>query len=45
MFCLSMAAMADDVQKIDVSKVSKITFEGDNVVITYKYDTYQVPVT
>ena len=34
MFCLSVAAMADDVQKIDVSKVSKITFEGDNVVIT-----------
>ena len=35
MLCLSVAAMADDVQKIDVSKVSKITFEGDNVVITY----------
>ena len=39
MFCLSMAAMADDVQKIDVSKVSKITFEGDNVVITYNNGT------
>ena len=31
--------MADDVQKIDVSKVSKITFEGDNVVITYNNGT------
>lgn len=39
MFCLSVAAMADDVQKIDVSKVSKITFEGDNVVITYNNGT------
>ena len=39
MFCLSMAAKADDVQKIDVSKVSKITFEGDNVVITYNNGT------
>ena len=39
MFCLSMAAMADDVQKINVSKVSKITFEGDNVVITYNNGT------
>ena len=39
MFCLSMAAMADDVQKIDVTKVSKITFEGDNVVITYNNGT------
>lgn len=34
-----MAAMADDVQKINVSKVSKITFEGDNVVITYNNGT------
>lgn len=34
-----MAAKADDVQKIDVSKVSKITFEGDNVVITYNNGT------
>ncbi len=39
MLCLSVAAMADDVQKIDVSKVSKITFEGDNVVITYNNGT------
>lgn len=39
MFCLSVDAMADDVQKIDVSKVSKITFEGDNVVITYNNGT------
>lgn len=39
MFCLSMAAKADDVQKIDVTKVSKITFEGDNVVITYNDGT------
>ena len=39
MFCLSVAAKADDVQKIDVSKVSKITFEGDNVVITYNNGT------
>ena len=39
MFCLSVATMADDVQKIDVSKVSKITFEGDNVVITYNNGT------
>lgn len=39
MLCLSAAAMADDVQKIDVTKVSKITFEGDNVVITYNNGT------
>lgn len=39
MLCLSVAAKADDVQKIDVSKVSKITFEGDNVVITYNNGT------
>lgn len=43
MLCLSVAVMADDVQKIDVSKVSKITFEGDNVVITYNNGTATTP--
>lgn len=32
-------AMADDIQKIDASKVSKITFNGDNVTIKYNDGT------
>lgn len=39
MLCLSMVTMADNIQKIDVSKVSKVTFEGDNVIITYNDGT------
>lgn len=42
MSCLLLSgigAMADDVQTIDASKVSKITFSGDNVMIQYKDGT------
>jgi len=35
----SMHIMADDVQKIDASKVAKITFSGDNVTIKYNDGT------
>ena len=35
----SMNIMADDVQKIDASKVAKITFSGDNVTIMYNDGT------
>ena len=38
-FCLSLGAMADG-DKIDVSTLSKITFEGDQVVLHYKNDQY-----
>lgn len=34
-----ISVMADDAQKIDASKVSKITFSGDNVTIQYKDGT------
>lgn len=37
-FCLSLGAMADG-DKIDVSTLSKITFEGDQVVLHYKNGT------
>ena len=36
--------MADDVQKIDASKVSKITFNGDNVTIKYNDGTPDLTV-
>ncbi len=35
----TMGVMADEVQKIDAAKVSKITFKGDNVTITYNDGT------
>lgn len=39
LFSLSAMAMADDVQKISSSKISKITFEGDNMIIHYNDGT------
>lgn len=36
--CLSLGAMADG-EKIDVSTLSKVTFEGDQVVLHYKDGT------
>ena len=36
--CLSLGAMADG-EKIDVSTLSKVTFEGDQVVLHYKNGT------
>ena len=33
--CLSLGAMADDQQKVDGSKVARISFSGDNVIVTY----------
>ena len=35
----SMSAMADGEQKIDVKTVTKITFEGDNVIVHYNDGT------
>lgn len=34
-----MNAMADDVNKVDASKVSSITFNGDKVIINYNDGT------
>ena len=45
--CLLLAglsAMADDVQKIDATKVSKITFSGNNVTITFNDGSQAVTV-
>ena len=35
----SMTAMADGEQKIDVKTVTKITFEGDKVIVHYNNGT------
>lgn len=37
--CLSAVALADDVVKVNASTISKITFEGDNMVIHYNNGT------
>ena len=39
MFLSAATIMADDGQKIDASKISKITFDGDNVIITFNDGT------
>ena len=39
LFLTSLGAWADDVEKIDASKIAKITFSGDNVTITYNDGT------
>ena len=39
LLCLTMAAIADNVQTVDAAKVSSVSFSGDNVVITYKDGT------
>lgn len=39
MFLSAATIMADDGQKINASKISKITFDGDNVVITFNDGT------
>lgn len=41
MFLLSMSAMADGTQpeKIDVTKLTKITFDGDNVILHFNDGT------
>lgn len=36
LLAVSASAMADDVQKINASELSKITFDGDNVILHYK---------
>ncbi len=35
LFIFSISALADGEKKIDASKVQKITFNGDNIVIQY----------
>ncbi len=39
MMLSATAVLADDVQKIDGSKLSQITFEGDKVILHYKDGT------
>lgn len=39
MFCMALAVTADDVTKIDASKVQRITFNGDQVTVTYNDGT------
>lgn len=39
MFLLSLGAMADGTEKIDGKTLSKITFDGDNVILHYKDGT------
>ena len=39
MLCLTLTTMADDVTKINASKVQRITFSGDQVVVTYNDGT------
>ena len=34
-----MAMMADDVEKLDASKITRISFDGDIVILTYRDGT------
>lgn len=36
MACIGLNAFADDLQKVDAKEVTKITFDGDNVILHYK---------
>ena len=44
MLLSGLNVMADDVQKIDASKVQQITFSGDNVTIKYNDGTPDLTV-
>lgn len=39
LFFSALTMMADDEQKIDATKISKITFNGDDVIITFNDGT------
>ena len=39
MFCMALAVTADDVTKIDASKVQRITFSGDQITVTFNDGT------
>ena len=41
MFCMALAVTADDVTRIDASKVRRMTFNGDQVTVTYNDGTPQ----
>lgn len=39
LLCCTAAVMADDVTKVNVSELSKVTFEGNHIILHYKDGT------
>ena len=39
LLCCTAAAMADDAQKVNASELSKVTFDGNKVILHYKNGT------